>query len=123
MMLTKVEDGLGMTCVRGKLVWADPLPPFPPILTIPTITHHTYPPYHIHHCIPYLLCLLSPPLLCTIRTLHPTHHYILTHTTISKCRYQYQTHHLSTNYATHYLQYRPNSAITHSRQLFWCVFF
>ena len=55
-MLTKVEDGLGMTCVRGKLVWADPLPPFPPILTIPTILQTT------------LTLLTIPTILHTILT-------------------------------------------------------
>ena len=59
MMLTKVEDGLGMTCVRGKLVWADPLPPFPPILTIPTIIYHTYPPCPTHHYLPTLHSILT----------------------------------------------------------------
>ena len=101
MMLTKVEDGLGMTCVRGKLVWADPLPPFPPILTIPTIIYHTYPPCPTHH---YL----------------PTLHSILTLSTILMCRNHYQTRYTSTRLFT--IFNRQNSAITHSRQLVWCVF-
>ena len=100
-MLTKVEDGLGMTCVRGKLVWADPLPPFPPILTIPTIIYHTYPPCPTHH---YL----------------PTLHSILTLSTILMCRNHYQTRYTSTRLFT--IFNRQNSAITHSSQLVWCVF-
>ena len=40
MMLTRGEDGLGMTSVPGRLVWAGLLPPFPPLLHV--IPHHTY---------------------------------------------------------------------------------
>ena len=75
----KGEDGLGMTCVRGRLVWAGLLPPFPPIHTMHqpyhmfnTLTHtkrsapnisHQWTPYNIililqytiqHHAIVYL---------------------------------------------------------------------